>query len=175
VLKDTQVLGLGIEVNFFGSEEPHRNTFHNVDRFMRAAGFELFDLSVRRYSARALPAPYTYITPAQGAWGRILQGDALYVRDAAAPEQADLARPLTPDKLARLSAIFAAFGLPDCAAEVLVQFRPEVAKVLDVDRALDALVEHCTSKGITAPSYETYIREFEQDGPRFYPARRFWR
>ncbi len=174
-LKDTQVLGLGIEVNFFGSEEPHRNTFHNVDRFMRAAGFELFDLSVRRYSASALPAPYTYVTPAQGAWGRILQGDALYVRDVAAPEQADFAGALAPNKLAKLAAIFAVFGLPDCAAEVLVRFRRELATFLDVDRALDALVEHCASNGIGAPSYESYIKEFEQDGPRFYPARRFWR
>jgi hypothetical protein len=174
-LQDTQVLGLGIEVNFFGSEEPDRNTFHNVDRFMRSAGFELFDLSVRRYSARALPAPYTYATPAQGAWGRILQGDALYIRDAVAPDQADFARGLAPDKLAKLAAIFAVFGLPDCAAEVLVRFRPELATVLDVGRALDALVEHCTSRSFTAPSYEAYIKEFEQDGPRFYPARRFWR
>ena len=37
-------------------------------------------------SALALPAPYTYRTPAQGAWGRILQGDALYIgRLAVAP------------------------------------------------------------------------------------------
>lgn len=175
VLQDTQVLGLGIEVNFFGSDAPDRNTFHNIDRFMRAAGFELFDLSVRRYSARALPAPYTYVTPAQGAWGRILQGDALYIRDAAAPEQAGFARTLAPHKLGKLAAIFAVFGLPDCAAEVLVQFRSQLAAVLDVDRALDALVAHCASKGFTAPSYESYIKEFEQDGPRFYPARRFFR
>jgi hypothetical protein len=177
VLKDTQVLGLGIEVNFFGSDDADLNTFHNVDRFMKGAGFELFDLSMRRYSARALPAPYTYVNPAQGAWGRILQGDALYVRDVAAPEHAGFARTLAPHKLAKLSAIFAVFGLPDCAAEVLVQFRSELASILDIDRALDALVEHCVSKGITAPSYDTYIKEFERDGARFYPARRFlsWR
>ena len=177
ILTDTKVLGLGIEVNFFGSDAADRNTFHNIDRFMRAAGFELFDLSVRRYSARALPAPYTYVTPAQGAFGRILQGDALYIRDLAAPEQAAFAAELPAGKLLKLSAIFAVFGLPDCAAEVLVRFRAEIAPVLDIDRALDSLVEDCTSKGLTAPSYANYIQEFERDGPRFYPARRFfsWR
>jgi hypothetical protein len=177
VLNDTKVLGLGIEVNFFGSDAADRNTFHNIDRFMRAAGFELFDLSVRRYSARALPAPYTYVTPAQGAFGRILQGDALYIRDLAAPEQSAFAGQLSPEKLLKLSAIFAAFGLPDCAAELLIRFREKVVKVLDVDRALDSLVEDCTSKGVTATSYANYIEEFERDAPRFYPARRFfsWR
>ena len=84
VLQDTQVLGFEIKVNFFGSDDANLNTFHNVDRFMKGARTRLFDLSVRRYSARALPAPYTYVNPAQGAWGQILQGDALYVRDAAA-------------------------------------------------------------------------------------------
>ena len=38
---------------------------------MKSAGFELFDISFRRYSVAALPAPYAYIMPAQGAWGRM--------------------------------------------------------------------------------------------------------
>ena len=171
MLKETQVLGLGIEVNFFGSDDAEVNTFHNVDRFMRAAGFELFDLSVRRYSTHALPAPYTQRNPAQGAWGRILQGDALYVRDIAAPEQADVARALIPAKLAKLSAIFAVFGLPDCAAEVLLQFRSALSGALDVDRALDLLVEDCCMNSFKVPSYKKYIQEFERDGSRFYPVR----
>jgi FkbM family methyltransferase len=171
-LKETKVLGLCIEVNFFGSDAADRNTFHNIDRFMRAAGFALFDLSVRRYSAAALPAPYTYVTPAQGAWGRILQGDALYIRDCAAPEEAAFAATLSPQKLLKLSAIFSVFGLPDCAAEVLTRFRIEFAPVLDIDRALDALVGDCTSSDGTALNYESYMQDFERDGPRFYPSRR---
>jgi Methyltransferase FkbM domain len=175
VLSDTKVLGLGIEVNFFGSDAADRNTFHNIDRFMRAAGFALFDLSVRRYSALALPAPYTNVTPAQGAWGRILQGDALYIRDCAAPEEAAFAATLSPQKLLKLSAIFSVFGLPDCAAEVLARFRAELASILDLDRALDVLVGDCTSSGRTALNYESYMQEFERDGPRFYPPRRTFR
>ena len=170
-LTEKQVLGVGIEVNFFGSDDPNISTLHNVDRFMKGVGFELFDLSVRRYSVRELPAPYTYVTPAQGAWGRILQGDALYVRDAASPEHAAWAEPATPHKLAKLAAIFSAFGLPDCAAEVLVQFRSKLAAVIDVAQALDTLVEQCIPLNRAVPSYAGYINEFENDGPRFYPAR----
>ena len=64
-----------------------------------------------------------------------------------------------------------AAGIGLAYAEVLAANGARVT-VLDVDRALNALVEHCTPKGITVPSYETYIKEFEQDGARFYPARR---
>jgi hypothetical protein len=171
LLKDTQVLGLGIEVNFFGTDDPNVNTFHNVDRFMKAAGFELFDLSLRRYSVRALPAPYTYVVPAQGAWGRLLQGDALYIRDAAAPEHTNWAKSLTPHKLAKLAAIFSIFGLPDCAAEILLCFRSELSDSFEVDRALDALAAHCVPRYRIAPAYAAYIEQFEQDSSRFYPAR----
>ena len=71
VLRDMCVLGLAIEVNFFGSHDADTNTFHNVDRFMKGAGFELFDISSRRYSVTGLPAPYASTVPAQGAWGRM--------------------------------------------------------------------------------------------------------
>ncbi|HXN09213.1 MAG TPA: FkbM family methyltransferase, partial [Candidatus Acidoferrales bacterium] len=62
-LEDVKVLGVGIEVNFFGSEEPDVHTFHNVDRLLKQRGFELFLLSARPQSVVALPAPYQYPIP----------------------------------------------------------------------------------------------------------------
>ena len=171
MLDETHVLGVGIEVNFFGSDDPDINTFHNVDRFLKAVGFELFDLSVRRYSAAALPAPYIYTIANQGAWGRILQGDALYLRDAASLEHKCWAESIGSHKLAKLAAIFSIFGLPDCAAEILQCFRAEFSLLLDVNSALDTLVEQCIPAGKPVPSYADYIQEFENDGARFYPAR----
>jgi hypothetical protein len=50
-LEDAKVLGVGIEVNFFGSEDPQVHTFHNVDRLMKQNGFELFCLSTRPSSS----------------------------------------------------------------------------------------------------------------------------
>ncbi len=145
VLQDTQVLGLGIEVNFFGSDDADLNTFHNVDRFMKRAGFELFDLSMRRYSASALPAPIP-TSPQRRAPGdascRAMRSTFVTSRLLSTGISRE---PLPPHKLAKLAAIFAVFGLPDCAAEVLVRCRSELATILDVDRALDSLVEHCTS------------------------------
>src|SRR5207302_1105948 len=75
------VLGVGIEVTYPGSGNDTDNVFHNVDRFMKSKGFELFDLTTRRYSARSLPGRYELFMPAQTAFGRIIQGDALFIRD----------------------------------------------------------------------------------------------
>src|SRR4029450_3480486 len=50
------VLRVGIEINYFGSTSDTDHTFHNVDRFMRARGFELFGMTVNRYSLGARPS-----------------------------------------------------------------------------------------------------------------------
>jgi FkbM family methyltransferase len=172
MFEDTKVLGVGIEVNFHGSDDPNIHTLHNVDRLMKQNGFELFALSQRPYSMAALPAPYQLTIPAQTAWGRILQGDALYLRDAAAPEQARWAASAGPLKLAKLAALFSLAGLPDCAAEVLIRYRPMLEQRIDVQAGLDALTAQCIPEGEPAPTYANYMAEFEADGDRFWPALR---
>jgi hypothetical protein len=167
VLDDANVVGIGIEVNFFGSEDPNANTFHNVDRFMKSCGFELFSLSTRHYSMAALPAPYLGRVPAQGAWGRPLQGDAIYFRDAAADDDISWASSASPRKLAKLAALFSLVGLPDCAAEILQRFRPVIGTVIDVSVGLDCLVAQCPST-VGSSKYDDYIADFEADSDRFY-------
>jgi len=167
---DVKVLGVGIEVNFFGSEDPHVHTFHNVDRLMKQNGFELFLLSTRPYSVAALPAPYQYTWPAQTVWGRLFQGDAIYFRDIAASE-AGWAGSAEVYKLAKLAALFSLTGLPDCAAEVLLRFRSRLEAVLDVRAGLDTLMEQALPRGMPIIPYAEYIAEFESDSARFYPAR----
>jgi hypothetical protein len=105
--------------------------------------------------------------PAQGVWGRILQGDALYLRDAAAREQAAWTQSVKPQKLLKLAALFSVFGLPDCAAEILTRYRPLLSPLIDVNSALDMLVIEAGGKG--SPAYASYIDAFERDDARFYP------
>jgi FkbM family methyltransferase len=167
VLSDSRVLGICIEVNYFGSDDPDTNSFHNVDRFLKSAGFELFDITCRRYSTSALPAPYVYSVPAQSLWGRVLQGDAIYFRDLAAPLNTELAGLLKPAKLAKLVALFAMFGLPDCAAEILVMFGPRLTEILNVQKCLETLVQQAAPD--SQVTYGEYMRDFNSDGPRFYP------
>lgn len=163
------VLGAGLEVNFFGSELPTDHTFHNTDRFMKAHGFELFSLSVRHYSMAALPARYVYSLPAQTVQGRIIQGDALYFRDLAAPENVELATSLGPLKLLNLACAFAVCGLPDCAADVVVTFADSLASFCPVDQLLDLLAEQAQHDADHKLSYKQLMQRFEQEDPRFFP------
>jgi FkbM family methyltransferase len=155
------VLGVGIEVNYFGTDADTDHTFHNVDRFMKARGFELFDLTVRRYSTISLPGRFVKTTPSPTEFGRPLQGDALYVRDLANAEYDAMAARLPVVKLANLVCLFAACTLPDCAAEVVTRFRDRLSAVCDVDRVLDLLAEQAQWPTATPLSYAEYIRRFE--------------
>jgi hypothetical protein len=120
-----------------------------------------------------LPARYEAHVPGRTRFGRPLQGDALYVRDLGNPAQAGLAGAYAPAKLARLCAIYAAFGLYDCAAEVAQVHRPRLASILSVDELLDRLCVEA-QRGGTPLRYLDYMAAFEQDAPVFYtpePAR----
>lgn len=157
------VLAVGLEVNFFGSDDDSDHTFHAMDRFMRARGFDLFDLSVRRYSHAALPAPYHGKLPGPTVFGRPVQGDALYLRDPCAEEAAVLA----PGQLAKLAAIASLAGVPDFAAEILVRHRAALDGVLDVDRGLDALAAQVQPAGRAALGYRDYMAAFERGDAMF--------
>ena len=53
------VLGLVSEVRF-SKKMSGCPTFAELDTFCRAAGFELYDLDLYRYTRRTLPYPYLY-------------------------------------------------------------------------------------------------------------------
>jgi hypothetical protein len=169
-LADCGVLGVGIEVNFYGSADPRENTFHNVDRYMRSIGFDLFSLSTRSYSMQALPAPYLLTIPAQATFGRPYQGDALYLRDLGSPDFVEIADKMPVAKLAKLAAICSLAGLPDCAADILVKFRGRFASFFDVDEALDLLVEQTSLGAARNLNYRDYLNLFEQNDAAFYPS-----
>src|SRR5258706_413031 len=68
--------------------------------------------------------------------GRVFLGDVLYVRDLCDPGQAETAARLGPRKLLNLLCTFAAFSLPDCAAEVALKFSSQLAGFCDLERVL---------------------------------------
>jgi methyltransferase FkbM-like protein len=164
------VLGVGLEVNFFGSANETDHTFHNMDRFMRCNGFDLFNLTVRRYSHRALPSKYTWHNPSQTITGRPLQGDAIYLRDVCAESGAPFAERLDTAKLLKLAAIASLAETPDTAGEILLRFRDRLELAIDVARALDLLAGQAQSRlGLAPPMrYQEYIDAFEADAPFFY-------
>ncbi len=177
VLRDTQVLAVCAEVNFIGGAASNHHTFHNTDRFMRQAGFDLMDLSVRRYASSALPFVYAHRYPHYGPnmGGRPYQGDALYARDFGWPDTALTQAQYSDDKLLKLAAVLALFGRLDQSAEVLQMFRGRLDRVLDVGRVLDLLAEEIQAlqgPAFAAPdpgfSYADYMAAFESDDPSVY-------
>ena len=165
---DFGVLGVGVEVNFFGSDAETDNTFHNIDRFLKSEEFELIDLSIRHYPMQALPGP---VVCGFDVHGRPLQGDAFYARDICAPSAASFTKRLDAEGLAKAAAIFSVCGLPDCAAEILVTFRDRLQPVLDVDRGLDLLARQAQPGREHPLSYAAYMSQFEQQsysGPGCY-------
>ena len=157
-LDELQVLGVGIEVRVWGSDDETDGTFHNVDRFMKARGFELFNLSLRRYSSAALPSRFVGRAPGATERGRVHHGDAMYARDLGSGMYEAFADRLSSDKLLNLSAIFAIFDLPDCAAEVLMTYQGKIRELGDVDLMLDRLAEQESSG---EGSYRGHLDRFE--------------
>jgi hypothetical protein len=162
------ILGLGIEVNYFGSTCDTDHTFHNVDRFMKGHGFELFGLTNNRYSTVSLPSRYLWHLPGRSEFGRPLQGDAVYIRDLGSHEYDEFTARLPTTKLLKLICIFAAFNLPDCAAEVALRFGDRLGSLCDLDRVLDLLAAQAQGPTETPLSYREYIRRFEAHDPMFF-------
>jgi hypothetical protein len=134
---------------------------------MREAGFGLFNVTVRRYSAAALPGRYQLRIPAETVTGRPLQGDALYLRDICAPESAEFADRLSASKILKAAALMSIGNLPDHAAEILIKFSATLQKYCNLEPLLDTLVEQvCPGRKMR---YYDYIAAFERNDPIFYP------
>jgi hypothetical protein len=171
------VLGVSIEVGYSGTGDPDDNSFHNIDRYLRQRGFDLMDLTVRRYGLHALPFPFAYRRPlaAQTSGGRPLIGDALYLRDFGHGCKLDPAA-WSDAKLVKLGALYCLFGLLDHAAELLNLFGDRLARSLDVA----ALREQLTSEiqdlspaphdGRRFAAYADYLAAYEDDDLAFYGA-----
>jgi len=164
-LADKKMLALVVEINYFGSDNETDHTFHNVDRYMRRYGFDLYGLTVNKYSAKCLPAPYLFSGPGENLMGRPYQGDALYVLDvfsALAPTQ------LTRDMLLKLVAIFALFGLPDWAAEFLHLHGSRHLKADKINHLLELLAYQIQESRTVKSDYNNYISAFDKHDPYFY-------
>jgi hypothetical protein len=167
VLGHKRVLGVGLEVNWFGTASAAEHTFHNTDLFMREQGYQLFGVTFRRYSRTDLPAPFLYEFYAQTRVGQPYQGDAIYVRDLAAPYNRELAATYPAEKLVKLACLYELIGVPDCSAEVLNRFRERLAAFGDTETLLDALTPPLLGKKLT---YREYIEKFETAPELFLPS-----
>jgi len=163
LIQESPVLGLALEVNYYGSNLPTEHTFHNTDRLMRSWGFDLFGITARTYSASALPNRFVWDMPAQAVSGRPYQGDALYLRDVIGLEGMPDLPALSAAKLLKLACLFENFSLPDFAAELVAKHG--TAMGLDPAPALDLLTRSLRHDDV---DYQEHLRRFRENPASFY-------
>lgn len=146
------ILGVLIESQFHGPQHPYSNTFENIDRKMRSAGYTLFDLSLRKYSRPELPFPFAWDMLAQTVRGQLMWADALYFRDFGYKNYEQVfGISASPEKLLKLCCLYELFNLQDCAAELLLNCRDRFSENIPMEKFLDMLTpsiceEHRTYK-----------------------------
>jgi hypothetical protein len=166
-MADKGVLGLLIECQLHGVSHPHANLFSNIDRLMRDQGFSLFDFEIYRYSRAVLPGRFVYDIPAQTHRGQVVWGDALYLRDVTAPGYDERWGALAATKLLKLACLHELYGMPDCAAELLLRRRDMVRELIDVDQALDLLAKEMDP---ASAGYADHNARFERAPRSFFPS-----
>jgi FkbM family methyltransferase len=165
-LLQSEVLGVLLEAEFNAPGHDHANTYSNVDRFLQARGYTLFDLEAHRYSRAALPARFCYALLANTVTGQTCWGDLLYLKDYGDPLYARKWKPTSPQKLVKLLCLFLLFGLPDCAAELLETH----AHVPALAAVRPALLDQLATAAHGAPvSYRDYLATFDADPTAWFP------
>lgn len=161
-LSSGQVLAVAVEVTFPGAAgAPHGFAF--FDQFLKERGFDLFDLSIRRYARASLPTRFELNGICQSRYGQVVQGDALYCRDlAAAGPTADH----SPPRLLKLACFFDMFGLRDAAAEILLVHRERLSALVDVEAALDLLPPLLQGRRL---SHRAYCEAVNADPTLLFP------
>ena len=166
MLTSGEFLGMVVESQFHGWLGDHSNTLTNMDRYLTHRGFGLFDFDRHRYSRRALPALFEYDIPAQTLSGPVVWGDALYFRDLAHPEyQGQWHYQVTREKVLKLVALYDVFGLPDCAAELLLA-HPALTSEQEREHLLNLLVASAGFSG----TYAEHMARFRTNVRTFFPS-----
>ena len=151
------VLSLMIEVSF----ADNFNDESDITRLLKNYNFGIHLLSTRNYSSKYLPDQFKYTIPAQTISGRIVQGDALYIKDIARYKK------LSPQKLLKMSIIMDLFNLTDLSAQIFSLFHEEIEQTgIDVGKSLNLLAKQRSF--LEGHTYKKFIKKFYANDDSFY-------
>lgn len=142
LLSNNRLLGAEIETRFFHFGE--QGKFCDIDKYMRTSGLELFDISPVRHSRWALPAAADLEEatglPTRRGRGQVIASDILYLRDLVAERRAGREfRTADGDEILILAALFEAYELYDCMAELLLEFGDLLSERTGIGGILDLI------------------------------------
>lgn len=114
------VLAVQIEVEFapLYKDQP---LFSDIDVFLRAQGFSLFDLRQSYWKRARSPISSAYRK------GQLLWGEAYYIRDPF--QNADQGISLSPEQILKLACIADLTGFPDFSVELLEHLQVTLGKI----------------------------------------------
>ncbi len=138
--------------------------FWQMDQHVRQSGFRLYDLKFHYQSRHALPYPglANYRTTdgqrffAYTTHGQMMDGDALYFRDLLVPANRQSRASASVSRLLKAAAFYELYCLNDCAAELIIEHREQLASKVDCDRLLDLL----TPPAANSQGYKAYVARY---------------
>lgn len=164
MLQDKRVLGIKTEF-WWDPILRGQPSFAELDMFLRANGFYLFDLEMHNYQAymrNSLPAGRLLadsknwrgvlqnVRPDRSRYGQALTGDALYFRDPVSDRIAGRSSIAWDSAtLLRLSTLFDLFNYGDCAIELLQDIQQH--KAVDLDFDVEQVVNALTPEIMVGP------------------------
>lgn len=154
-----------IKLNAIMAEVSFASDFNDeadLTNLLKKYYFALNLLSIRQYSTKFLPNLYALNLSAQTISGRILQGDALYIKDKSQFGG------LSPQELLKISMVMDLVSLTDCAAEIFNLFEKELASTgINIRQSLDLMSKQ--RRFMPSQNYDDFLNSFYTDHESFYP------
>jgi len=155
------ILGISVEVEFIKMyiDQP---LFSDIDQYLRSLNFELYDLDLNRKTRSSL-SPYS---GSNMNIGQLVQGQALYLRDAVGElDSHNFDKKFWhKSRILKMASIQEIFNLPDCAIELIQKGQSlDIFDGSDTSKYIDLLIPNIDGNSI---SYKEYLQELRISKPR---------
>lgn len=148
----------------------------SIGQKMHALNFSLFDFSHHKYESSVIPGRSIYNFQSQNIYGRIIAGDALYLRDPLNKRKKKYK--INHNKLIKLMMLYDMHCKSSWAAEILISKRKFMESIgIDVEHCLNLITEDSLKeneiKFLSKNKYKLhkeYLEAFKKDPTITYPS-----
>lgn len=153
---------------YFRSWAKGSPTFADLDTFLRARGFVLYDLPIFRWEKKST-SPYMFTDGIFGPTdrGQVVFTQALYLKDAVAEFNVPrLLKGWSAERILKLASVMELYHLEDCAVELIQEAATRnLLTSYKVDKMIDLLTPSIDNHEVT---YKQYTEHIKRSGPPRY-------
>lgn len=143
-------------------------TFADLDTFLRARGFVLYDLPIFRWEKKST-SPYMFTDGIFGPTdrGQVVFTQALYLKDAVAELNTPrLRNDWNAERILKLASVMELYHLEDCAIELIKEATARsLLASYKADKMIDLLTPPINNRNVT---YRQYVEHIKHSGPPRY-------